>query len=92
MFHSFNEVDVDLATWWPVAQRDRQGHTEEEFTVMGRVKLRNVIGCDRGVEPAVFKPQTNVETEAAHAYNAIFAHAELVWDTPVVCWICRRHR
>ena len=85
MFHSFNEVDVDLATWWPVAQRDRQWHAEEEFTVMGRVELRNVFGCDRGVESAVFKPQTNVEPETAHAYNAVFAYAELVWDTPMVC-------
>lgn len=85
MFQSFNEVDVDLTTWWPVAQRDRQWHAEEEFTVMVRVELRNVISRDLGVEPAVFKPQTNVETEAAHAYNAIFAHAELVWDTPMVC-------
>ena len=85
MFHSFDEVDVDLTTWWPVAQRDRQRHAEEEFTVMGRVELRNVIDCDRGVEPAVFKPQTNVETESAHAYNAIFAHTELVWDAPIVC-------
>ena len=33
---------------------------------MGCVELRDVIDCDRGVEPAVFKPQTNVETEAAH--------------------------
>ena len=85
MFHSFNEVDVDLATWRPATQRDRQWHAEEEFTVMGCVELRNVIGCDCGVEPAVFKPQTDVETEAAHAYNAIFAYAELVWDAPVVC-------
>ncbi|MBK4159781.1 hypothetical protein GWO56_09675 [Corynebacterium macginleyi] len=85
MFHSFNEVDVDLTTRWPVVHRDRQWHAEEEFTVMGRVKLRNVIDCDGGVEPTVFKPQTNVETEAAHAYNATFAHAELVWDTPMVC-------
>ena len=29
---------------------------------MGRVEFRNVIGCDPGVEPAVLKPQTNVET------------------------------
>ena len=57
MFHSFDEVDVDLTTWWPVAQRDRQGHAEEEFTIVGRVELRSVIGCDRGVESAVFKPQ-----------------------------------
>ena len=85
MFHSFNEVDVDLATWWPVAQRDRQWHAEEEFTVMGRVELRNVISCDCGVEPAVFKPQTNVKTESAHTYNPTFAHAELVWDAPMVC-------
>ena len=85
MFHSFDEVNVDLTTWRAVAQRDRQGHAEEEFTVMGRVELSNIIGCDCGVEPAVFKPQTDVETEAAYAYNAIFAHAELVWDTPMVC-------
>ena len=52
---------------------------------MGRVELRNVIDCDRGVESAIFKPQANVETEAAHAYNAIFAHTELVWDAPIVC-------
>ena len=85
MFHSFDEVDVDLTTWGSVAQRDRQWHAEEEFTVVGCVELRDVIDCDRGVEPAVFKPQTNVETEAAHAYNAIFAHTELVWDAPIVC-------
>lgn len=85
MFHPFDEVDVDLTTRGSVAQRDWQGHAEEEFTVMGRVELRDVIGCDCGVKPAVFKPQTNVETEAAHAYNAIFAHAELVWDCPMVC-------
>lgn len=85
MFHSFDEVDVDLTTRRPVAQRDRQGHAEEEFTVMGSVELRNIIGCDCGVEPAVFKPQTNVETEAVYTYNAIFAHAELVWDTLMVC-------
>ena len=85
MFHSFDKVDVDLATWWPVAQCDRQWHAEEEFTVMGRVELRNVIGCDCGVEPAVFKPQTNVKTEAAHTYNPTFAYAELVWDAPMVC-------
>ena len=85
MFHSFDEVDVDLTTWWPVAQRDRQGHAEEEFTIVGRVELRSVIDCDRGVESAVFKPQANVETEAAHAYNAVFAYAELVWDAPMVC-------
>ena len=85
MLHPFNEVDVDLTTWWFVAQRDRQWHAEEEFTVMGRVELRNVFGCDCGVEPAVFKPQTDVETEAGYADNAIVAHAELVWDTPIVC-------
>ena len=38
---------------------------------MGRVELCNVIDCDCGVEPAVLKPQTDVETEAAYAYNAI---------------------
>ena len=42
---------------------------------MGRVELRNVFGCDCGVESAVFKPQTNVETETTHAYNAVFAYA-----------------
>ena len=52
---------------------------------MGCVELRDVIDCDRGVESAIFKPQANVETEAAHAYNAIFAHTELVWDAPIVC-------
>ena len=45
MFHSFNEVDVDLATWWPVAQRDWQWHAEEEFTVMGRVKRECLMVC-----------------------------------------------
>ena len=85
MFHSFDEVDVDLTTWGSVAQRDRQWHAEEEFTIVGRVELRSVIDCDRGVESAIFKPQANVETEAAHAYNAIFAHTELVWDAPIVC-------
>ena len=49
MFHSFDEVDVDLTTWGSVAQRDRQWHAEEEFTIVGRVELRNVIDCDRGV-------------------------------------------
>ena len=75
---SYDEVDVDLTTWWPVAQRDRHWHPEEEFTIVGRIELRNVINCDCGVATAVFKPQTNVEVEAAYAYIAIFAYAELV--------------
>ena len=54
VLHPFNEVDVDLPTWWSVMQCDRQWHAEEELTVVGREKLRDIVVCDRGVELAVF--------------------------------------
>ena len=81
----FNKVDVDLPTWWPVAQCDRQWHAEEELTVMGREELRDIAVRDRGVELAVFEPQADVETVATHTNDTVFAHAGLVWDTPIVC-------
>ena len=55
VLHSFNEVDVDLPTWRPVAQCDWQWHAEEEFTVVGREELRDIVVGDRGVELAVFE-------------------------------------
>ena len=37
--HSFDEVDVDLPAWWPLAQRDLQWHVEKELTIVGCEKL-----------------------------------------------------
>lgn len=59
---------------------------------MGCEKLRDIIVCDRGVELAVFESQADVEPVATHSDDTVFAHAELVWDIPIVCWLCRWHR
>lgn len=85
MFHPFNEVDVDLPAWWPVMQCDWQWHAEEELTVVGREELRDIVVRDRGVELAVFESQADVEPKATHTDDAVLAHAELIWDTPIVC-------
>ena len=92
VLHLFDEVDVDLPAWWPVMKCDRQWHAEEELTVVGCEELCDFVVCDRGVELAVFESQADVESVATHADDAVFAHTELVWDAPIVCWLCRRHR
>ena len=85
MLHAFNEVDVDLPTWRPVMQCDWQWHAEEELTVVSGEKLGDIVVRDRGVELAVFKSQADVESVATHTDDSVLAHAERIWDTPIVC-------
>ena len=74
MLHPIDEIDVDLPAGWPVAQRDRQWHAEEEFAVVGCEELCDVVVGDRGVEQAVFESQANVEAVSAYADDSVFAH------------------
>lgn len=85
MLHPIDEIDVDLPAGWPVAQRDRQRHAEEEFAVVGCEELCDVVRGDRGVEQAVFESQANVEAVSAYADDSVFAHTQFVWDAPTVC-------
>ena len=59
---------------------------------MGCEELGDIVVCDRGVELAVFESQANVEPVATHSDDAVFTYAQLVWDAPIVCWLCCRHR
>lgn len=46
MFHSFDEVDVDLSAGGAVRQSDRQWHAVENFTDLGSVELGDVVSGD----------------------------------------------
>ena len=84
MFHAFNEVDVDLAAGRAVRQPDGQRHAEQEFTVVGGIELRDVIGGDDAEQLAAFKPQADIEAVAAHRDGPVPVDFEFYWHVEAV--------
>lgn len=60
MLESFDMIDVELAGGLFI-DHQRQGHREQEFTIMCREELSNIVGAYVGVNPPVFVPGADIK-------------------------------